>query len=540
MLKILIADDDKIIRHGLRVIIENNAPEFLIVGEASNGEFALEAIKTLAPDILIVDIKMPVMDGMELIKSIKNLNIDIKTIVLSGFDEYRYIRETMKNGAVDYLLKPVENEVLLELLNKIRADIVAEKKSEQQARCFSEKVMESLVILKEKFLKELAKGNDVAFADYTQKMGEFGICGAQLFLMAIICMDDFHSIKRQMSKGKNTSIISVIRQHIVHALNVNRMDDRVLMAESENQVMMLFTDTIQQEEDFEYNTVTLIEKTRETVKSREGLSFTVGVSKVFENISRTHIAYHQAVFALQRRFYDGKNKVIVYVPEDSLYNDLNDSQLDEEICVLINCIEIGDYCKAKKAAGTIFDKIMKNNVAPERFREILSNVIRKVYTMVQDFKEVVENYTAEDFDLLFHIEELDTLEELKEYVLNTFYKVTQVISLERSEKSKKVIEIAKDYIKKHYKGNISLKTISEYVYLNSSYFSELFKDETGKNFIDYLIETRIDAAKKLLSKPEIKVYQVGQMVGYNEPVSFNRAFKKIVGISPVEYRNIIK
>ena len=131
-MKVLIADDDKLIRKGLRMIIEEGAPYCEIIGEAFNGRQALEMIQLEKPDLLITDIKMPLMDGVELVKTVGSMGIKIRSIVLSGFDEYRYVRETMKSGVIDYLLKPVKDEVLIELLSKTCEDIRQEKQKEQQ------------------------------------------------------------------------------------------------------------------------------------------------------------------------------------------------------------------------------------------------------------------------------------------------------------------------------------------------------------------------------------------------------------------------
>jgi two-component system response regulator YesN len=123
--KILIVDDDKIIRGGLKAIIESNYNDCESIFQAANGERALEILRSDNIDIMITDVRMPVMDGVELIKKVKECNLNVKSIVLSGFDEYKYVRETLKNGACDYLLKPLQNEELLKILDKAKAEILS-------------------------------------------------------------------------------------------------------------------------------------------------------------------------------------------------------------------------------------------------------------------------------------------------------------------------------------------------------------------------------------------------------------------------------
>ncbi|WP_053242822.1 response regulator [Clostridium sp. DMHC 10] len=150
MLSVFIADDDRIIRKGLVKIIDNNMKEFKIVGEAANGSAALEKIKELKPDILVTDIKMPVMDGIELINNIKKLSLKTRSIVLSGFDDYKFIRETFKNGAVDYILKPIDNKILFQLLEKIKEDIENETYEKEKEEKYKNRIKESTSFLKEK------------------------------------------------------------------------------------------------------------------------------------------------------------------------------------------------------------------------------------------------------------------------------------------------------------------------------------------------------------------------------------------------------
>jgi two-component system response regulator YesN len=282
----------------------------------------------------------------------------------------------------------------------------------------------------------------------------------------------------------------------------------------------------------------------EQIKGWNGLTendFTVtcGISKMYDDLERTHIAYHQALFALMRKFYEGKDRIISYRPEDSIYDNFSEEQLRNDINSLLNRVEIGESLKAKNAIYSIIDILRKSNLDPDRFREIMLNIVRNVCFASQEFKDIMEGYIHEDTDFLQSIKEMNTLTELTEYTATAFYNIIERMNQVRAERSRKIINIAKEFIKKHYIEEINQRMVAEHVYLNPNYFSELFKNETGKSFTEYLIEVRINAAKVLLVKPEVKVYEVGQMVGYNEPVSFNRAFKKIVGVSPAEYRKII-
>lgn len=197
LLKIFIADDDITILSGLRAIIENYAYECEVLGEATNGLAALKGIQDLQPDLLITDIKMPGMNGIELIKSLKSQGSKTRIIVLSGFDEYNYVRDSLRQGALDYLLKPVQNEDLLQLLEKVKLEIEEERKVEEKKKQLSEIIESSTDTVKEKFLMELVEGNYERALEYSDKLGDSEVLKANQLLLSIIKTDDLYYFQQQ-------------------------------------------------------------------------------------------------------------------------------------------------------------------------------------------------------------------------------------------------------------------------------------------------------------------------------------------------------
>jgi two-component system response regulator YesN len=292
---------------------------------------------------------------------------------------------------------------------------------------------------------------------------------------------------------------------------------------------------------FESEVLEILGNLGESFKDQEGVTFTAGISSNFYNHEGASSAYNQAVLAAQRRFYEGKGILIQYVPENCCYKSVYEKQFIEDVDELKAFIEIGDASKAKRSILCLLEKIRNENIEPEQFREICSRILSRVFGLLPEFSDVSkEYYENNNNDVFFYIREINTYKEVSEYIYNFFYDMTQRLNCIRAKRSKKIIELAKDYIETHFREDVNLNSVAEKVYLNQFYFSNLFKSETGKNFTDFLVGTRINEAKKLLKRPDLKVYEIGQMVGYEEPVSFNRAFKRVVGISPAEYRKVIK
>lgn len=538
-MKILIVDDDMIICRGLKAIIEKNTTDYEVVGEASDGEEALNDIIRLKPDLLVTDIKMPVMDGLELIKNIKRLGLDIKIIVLSGFDEYKYVRETLKTGVMDYLLKPIENNDFLELLKRAKDEIAAEKKSREEYRELNEIVVHSLEVLQEKLIKDLKKADYSEIESYAKKLNNPDLLKPICFIFVSIKINNLYTLQKQDEKDAYRNILTEADKIISDMDYENRYGKPVYKAIDGDRFYMLFCADYVKLNEIENVVMSINECLLKNIDENNNFSITAGLSKVCDGIEETNNAYQQAELALEGKFYKGTNKVILYDSEECSYNsttqDLAGSRLDE----LINAIELGQIVKTKRAAENIIQYLKGENITPARFKEILADIVRNILVLYPEFKYITENY-SEKYNMLYMIEEIDTLTELTSYTVSTFCDIVEKMNLERSEKSKKTIEIVKEFVRNNYNKNIGLKSVADYVHLNPSYLSEFFKNETRKNFIDFLTEIRIKEAKKLLANSDLKVYEIGQRVGYEDITTFNRAFKKITGITPMEYKNLLK
>jgi two-component system, response regulator YesN len=543
MLKILIVDDDKIIRRGLRTIIENDANNFKVIGEAANGLRALEVIEEMKPDILITDIKMPLMDGIELINNILKKGIKLKTIVLSGYDDYKYVRETLKNGAIDYILKPVENEELINLLEQIKDKIEEDKIQEENLFMYSKKITESIFLLKEKFLSSLLKESR-SLEISKESLNEFNITKIGECILADIGIDNYYKLNTASSNEdlKQEAVIKDVLKFIYEEELIKEREMQLLICQHEDEIIMLFVSPFNDSKGFREYINRALNNIRQRVFMNKHFTITIGISKTFGDIVNTSAAYIEAREALNSRFYEQKNKVIEYNYERLKYEafNINKSEMEEKINRLAGYIQLGNSEKAKGEIENIFEVMGPGRIEPTEFKKILSSIIWAVKLAVPEFKEIIENDKTKKLNIISYIEDIDTLTELKKSIPEGIFLATDTIKLVRKGKSRKIIETAKDYIRNHYSEEISLKNVAEYIFINPNYLSELFKEETGTNFIDYLIETRMNSAKKLLLRPGIKVYEVGQMVGYSEPESFTRAFKKVIGVSPNEYKNIVK
>lgn len=506
-MRIFLVDDDAIIRKGMRKIIEKSEGNYTIVGEATDGELALEKLKTCGPiDLIITDIRMPIMDGLELIKHIRLDDQLVKIIVVSGFDDYSYVRNAFIDGAVDYLLKPINKNRLLELLIKVASEI----ESEQKSRTTQEE--NQSILIKRAFKSLVSKTGDQSKA--FERLKRYGIVIDQAYFVAVT---------RLSKKDKKEKY---------------QLRDQFMQISNEQQELYLakgirFEQLVDDEE-----IITTIYSDYEQFKriNEEHLSehknLIVGYSTIYSNFLSLGYAYDEAEVALQRVFFDDAQYFEFHSIKNIQYDE--EVQLDGIISRLKNNMELYNYFDVSRDVDTLFLEIAK--LHPDSIRKQMLKVLDRLIYHIEGLKPMILEY---DSDYLATVETTETLIELKKYMNGLMKHLTVQMRLESDKRSKKRIELAKDYIKNHYMESISLNGIAEVVELNGSYFSNLFKIETNMNFSEYLLNVRINAAKKLLKDPTLKVYEVGQRVGYEDAVSFGRAFKNKVGMSPKQYRNTV-
>ncbi|GKX65026.1 response regulator [Inconstantimicrobium mannanitabidum] len=501
-MNIIIVDDDKLIRAGMRKIIERAGTEFIVVGEASNGAIALDMIIKNPPDVIITDIKMPVMDGIELIKQLKSYGIKSKIIALSGFDEYKFVRETLKNGASDYLLKPVNNQDFITMLQDIKRSIEKEVIDSKQ---YEKSIKMSNNIIQTNALLQIISGKVSENDSDKNLIGNIDVSDFQMVVVSTKILQD-----------KSSTIKMYIEA------NSNNFYDFAMMCEYENENEVIIVYSNQYEEVILKILDSLVLNNREIIYS---------IQSVDNDIQR---AYKICCEKLLDGFYGDANVNL------NSYSTVDKQLIEEMLDKLVAAIELSDKTKF----GDEFQALIKfgrdNKIKPEMFKNALIKLIDLAKFKIEDFSNVYDDKEAEGISIKEYIRYAKQIECAKAYILNYFHDVFDKIKVLRDSRSERMIEFVKEYIRENYNKDISLTEVAGKVYLNPNYFSDLFKRKVGKNFLDYLLELRIEISKELLKKPGIKVYEVANEVGYKEHASFNRAFKRIVGISPKEYMNLIK
>ncbi len=536
MLRIYLADDDRIIRMGLRALISAHPGGHEIVGEATNGFDALAALETLGADLLFTDIKMPVMDGLELIRTLRSRNRRIRIIVLSGFDEFRFVQESLRQGVTDYLLKPLDKEALAQLLDRMNEEIEAENARNHARHTLAESVSQNMPVLREKGLVDLLQGSGAETPALRQCLGSL-LDACPVHVAATIAIDGLD--RTDASDTERFIRLQQLRERTATFLPPGGEPEIVLTHQGER-IRVLFSSRID-------DAAHLMRRTEELLRSLvrheadEDRSITAGFGMTARDTVHIRQSFDMAEAALRRRFLEGTGTVYGGLPAQPKPEALPDAEsFRANLQELENALEIEDAHALHHGLSRLFERLSRQQAPEALIRSLLREAVERFRIVVRDFPEAENLCFSQGQDLTERIQAAETWPSLQRDIKAGLRDVLDRMGHQRRRRSKRSVELAKEFIQRHYAEDICLKAVADHVHLNPTYLSELFRQETGTTFIDYLIDTRILKAKKLIAQPDMKVGDAGRLVGYPDPVSFNRAFKKVVGISPTEFKKIIR
>ncbi|NLC52705.1 MAG: response regulator transcription factor [Firmicutes bacterium] len=538
MLKIIVVDDEELIRKGLVKVLSKT--KFQVVGEAANGLEALELIRRHQPDVVITDVKMPQMDGVELVKELEQSFPGVKKIVISGFSEFDYVRETMRFGALDYLLKPVDDNQLISLLEKISSFIESDKKQRMIESNLQEKLNEGLPFLKEQFIFDLITTSKFSREEVEEKFSRYEIkINPGNYWVIIVSLDNYRWLCREAGVEAANSM----------CLKVKNCFEEVLAAYYEplscsipgGQLYLISTPY----EESQLRREALEAGLAALAANAPGIRVTVSYGPPGKDLLSLKECYQEAATLLRQRFYHEKPVVIsggaTGKPSQNgeAKKDLFIEILNNLEHSLKNCLEVGNEGQIPQVFGELAAQFRRFQFDPLEVTKLLIEVYVRLQSSYPEFsKSLVELYGLEEC-YPKNLEAFDTLDCLVQYNTKLYTEVIKEIVEIRKKKDKRLVQIIKDYINEHYHEQISLSTLAEQIYLSPSYLSDLFKNQTGETITNYLTKVRMEKAKELLKDLQMKSYEIGEMVGYKDPAYFSKVFKKVVGVSPNEYRNIV-
>lgn len=529
-MKVFLVEDEVVIRNGIKNCIDWEKEGFEFVGEASDGELAYPQILKTKPDVLITDIKMPFMDGIELGKLVKEKLPNIRIIIVSGYDEFEYAREAILLGATDYLLKPVSAEKLVETITKIKER--EEKKNDEKR--LMEKYMyemrENVQFEKQKFFNRLVS-EQMSMSEVLDIADNLKIdISAQVYNFLLLkLIDDRDNIE------EINDVYKVIEEYFIRRTDVilfNRGVEGwgiIVMGDSEDKIEQIIGDSN-----------TFIEN---EVKKYNKVKYFGTVGVPVYRIGELKNSFHSANIIFANRFIGPYNKILFNIEKQkkedtSLIEAKGINTIEENKDLLIKFLKNGTSEEVDNFVNVYFDEFPSDNLKSLIMRQYIAiDSYVNAISFVKGLNIDTSNLEIELEDMRMLFEQETSLEKLKEYLSKLINKIIDLRYSVSGNKNSEIVNIAKEYIKNNYmEDDISLNTIASYVNMSPSYFSALFRKETDQTVVEYLTHVRMEKAKELLMCSSKKASDIGYEVGYKDAHYFSYIFKKIQKCTPREYR----
>ncbi|WP_296969579.1 response regulator [Tepidanaerobacter sp. EBM-38] len=535
MIKVVIADDEVRVCKLICNLIDWKALDMEIVGVAHNGIEALELIEKLQPDLMITDIRMPGCDGLEMIEKGKQIKEDVDFIIISGYSHFEYAQTAIKYGVSDYLLKPINKNELLNTLNKIREKYRRKTQQLSREEELQLQLKDNIGKLRSGFFVEMLLNKNANRAD--MKVDE--INKNYLFKFQPDCFQIF--IFKVDCKYKDLcENMNVVGEKIVQTLNKSLgkecFDVETYLKNSRVYGILNYDkakqDVVRKKLKSSFDDILMQQRLYHEIE------FTVGLGRAVEDIKQLEDSLLEAQWAIRQRLVEGTGNLLEYA-ELKNHHESCDSIIAELTENIESPLEVLDSEGVICEINLLKEKMLnKPNISGQEIFDLVTAIYSNCLMLLRKYKFNISDSELLYETFLLHADLCSSAEELFELLVENICKSLGIIVKDKMQTDIKPIYMAKQYIQQNYMKPITLKDVSDFVGFNDSYFSFLFKKESGKNFTEYLSEVRLNKAKELLKETNMNIANICEVVGYADLKHFRKSFTKYTGLRPNEYRKL--
>ncbi|WP_168120225.1 response regulator [Paenibacillus sp. HB172176] len=540
MYKLLIVDDEFSTRNGLKLCMNWADYGIEVAGEAENGKKGLELAGRLKPHIVLTDVKMPGMDGIEMVHRIKADFPDTKIVFISGYDDIDYLKSAMKMDAVDYILKPVNLEELTMVIEKIMKLSKQEASRKDMLQRMNDKLKESIPLLREKFLIQLIRDGsiDQTTAEKRAEFLELNLPYNAAYCALIIRIDNFRTVFEHISE-QNMQLISFSIQNICQEIVEARVSGYIFEHQRGEYVLILKLPELEGEEMIFPLVSDLMDHLNGFLSRMMKISLTIGVGGTIEELGRLAESYQMAAEAIERRLFLGKNQVLTF---DALADQKNVDyrRITERIEALASMLKTGAIDPVFLQLDALFGELRESEgIGYGDCQRVCLQVMLVTSQFLSEFGIPLDDDRNErESEAWQRLMKLETLDEMQLHLQHYLTRVCSFIEKRAQRKAPDVITAIIRIIQEQFPGNLTIADIASQVYLAKTYICMLFKQETGETINEYMTRVRMEKAKELLANSEDKLADICTAIGYSEPSYFTKQFRKHAGLNPSEYRDI--
>ncbi|WP_110932569.1 response regulator [Paenibacillus bouchesdurhonensis] len=546
MYKLILADDEADVREGLIGQIDWAGLGFIVMDTAENGKEAAELIEKHVPDVVVTDIQMPFMNGLQLSEWTRTHYPSTKIIILTGFEEFEYAQQAIRLQIDEYILKPFSAGELAAVLQKVKRHIDEELAERENVQTLTEHYRQSLPVLQSLFLSSLVSRR-LPKAEIREKGRHYEMdLEGQGYMVSVVSVDSLQlsEPKEEESSTAGSPSLRDMKDNQLQLFAVLNIADEITKREQfgrvfihHDVVVLLSICSVQDKEHITARTLEILEEIRFSVERYLKLSITCGAGSAVMNLSDLVISYDEAQQALDYRLILGLNKVIWIHDVETrqsmpfIYDDTREKEL-------IRCLKVGSDGELHQLLDELFSVLVDSRVSYEDFQVHLLEMLTTVIRVAKEFRVNLDQLFGDERALLGHFAKITHASEAKSWFISICVKLRSSIASERQSSYSRLVAEAKEYIEANYHdSDISINRVSKHLHISTGYFSNIFKREMKMTFVNYLLGIRMEAAQHLLRNTELKAFEIAEKVGFTDPNYFSFCFRKKFGISPKEFRN---
>lgn len=523
---VLLADDEEEVIQVILKKIDWNGLGLSVIGHAPNGVKALEMVEESRPDIVITDIKMPYMDGLELSRILKKQYPDTKILIFTGFDEFEYAKEAVHLEIEEYILKPATSAELTEVLQRVRDSLHKEISEKRNTEVLLDYYLESLPLLQANFYSALIEGR-IPKKEIQMYMSNYRIRFEKKYLCCIV----IHTSITKIPEGMDAMLlVTSVTKFAEERLNdkwttksFSYLGNTVMIAQldSESKVSELTDDC---------------EKVSSMAKRMIGAIVTVGIGQVFDDISLMPMSYAGARRAVSYRAIYGTDCAI-NIREIAPKETVTNSSSENLISAIFHMVRVGTNEQLEEAVKGYVEGIIDSSKSLQQHQLDIMELTVGLYKFISNNDIPIDDELKDSGKLFEYLSDMGA-NTLKSWLCNIMIRFRDTMSSARGRSAQQLVARAKEYVNNNYAlEDISLDSVCEELGVSNSYFSTIFKKETGTSFIGFLTDYRMEKAARLLIETSEKSYIIAQNVGYMDANYFSYVFKRKFGMSPSKYRS---
>lgn len=533
MYRLMLVDDEYAVRKHVIDRIDWHQYDFEIVCQAENGKEGYELFEQYLPDVVITDIKMPFMDGLELSRKILKKYPYTKIIVLTGFDEFEYAKKSINLHIMNYILKPISANSLIEILEDVKVKLDEEINQKRDMDRLREYYQKSFPLLRDKFLEDFVKGEYLA-EQVDEWLSYYLIpLKGNFYMVSVIQIDNFYE-ERQSINTKETEFKKMALLELVEEINKN--EELGIFFLSNNRVHIISQGNMNSETEFLQSVIWKLELIRQGIEKYQTFTITIGVGHVCRSLSEIPNSRKSALSAHDYKLITGNNQII-YIndlePNEGVTLEFN--EVDERR--VIRMLKSGAMNEFHEYIDETFNLLASNSGELNQNQLYLFELVTQIIITSKEAKIDLSKAQGIELNLFKLLGEDQHLDQLKNKILQLGDYVMEAGVKSRQITTAKLVTLAKEYVEKEYRDwELSIQKLCDYLNYSPNYFSSVFKKETGQSFMNYLMDRRLETAKELLLTTELKSLEVALEVGFSSSNYFAYCFKKQLNISPMQYR----